>query len=407
MKILLIGNYAADRQQSMLRYAAVLSEGLRDAGHDVRLYAPRARLNPGERPAQSLWKWLGYADKFVLARADIAALERWADVVHVCDHSNAPYVPKRPLRPWVVTCHDLLAVRGALGEDTDCPASRTGRVLQRWILSGLRRADRLVAVSAATLADVRRLVDTTASRSRVVPPPLNYPYRRLDDATLRVRLAAIPGLRTPYVLLVGSDQRRKNRAAAVETLGRIRDRWPGIFVFAGEPLGNDLRARAAALGVGERMLDVPSPSGETLEALYNGALALLFPSRFEGFGWPPLEAQACGCPVVCSDAPPMPEVTGGAARICSLERESEFADALLELAADRVERDRWIALGEANVRRYDVPSFTAGMLATYAGALDGPSVAAAPHPDRPGLYGVPVSTRSHRSTSASAEKRDA
>lgn len=407
MKILLIGNYAPDGQQSMLRYAAVLSEGLQMAGHDVRLYAPRPRLNPGERPARSIWKWLGYADKFVLARADIAALERWADIVHVCDHSNAPYVPERPARPWVVTCHDLLAVRGALGEDTDCPASPTGRMLQRWILSGLRRAHSLVADSGATLADVHRLVDANGSRSRVVPPPLNHPYRRLDDQTLLGRLAAIPGLRSPYVLLVGSDQRRKNRAAAVETLGRIRDRWPGIFVFAGEPLGNDLRARAASLGVADRLLDVPGPSGETLEALYNGALALLFPSRFEGFGWPPLEAQACGCPVVCSDAPPMPEVTGGAARICSLERESEFADALLDLAADPVERDRWIALGHANVRRYDVPSFTARILATYASALGASDVAAASPSPGPEPYGVPVSTRSHRSTSAPAEKRDA
>lgn len=366
MKILLVANYAPDRQESMLRYASVLGDGLARAGHDVRTIAPAARVNRAARPPAGLWKWVGYVDKLVTARGDIQRAALWADLVHVCDHSNAFYVPRHSARPWVVTCHDLLALRGALGEDTDCPASATGRVLQRTILAGLRRAHFVAADSGATLADVRRIVGTPAERTAVVPPPLNYPYRVLSPGEASSRLTALPELRSrPYALVVGSNLRRKNREAALRVLARTRDRWPGVLAFAGESLSAELREQATRLGIIDRVFDVPRPSGELLEALYNGAHALLFPSRFEGYGWPPLEAQACGCPVISSDAPPMPEVAGDGALLCALARETEFDDALLALAADPALRADFIARGLRNAARYDVPTFVARFTEIY------------------------------------------
>jgi glycosyltransferase involved in cell wall biosynthesis len=349
LKVLLVGNYAPDRQQSMQRYAAALADGLALAGHAVRLCLPRARLDARGHGAVGAWKWLGYADKLVFAPGEIRRASHWADVVHVCDHSNAPYVPSRAARPWVVTCHDLLAVRGALGEDTDCPASAAGRLLQRMIRAGLERASAVVAVSEATRRDVQRLIVPHAARTLVVPPPLNYPFVELPPERTAARLAPLGALRdAPYVLLVGSNLRRKNRACAVRVLGRLRDRWLGRFVFAGEPLAPELRREAERLGVADRVVDVPDPSGELLEALYNGATCLLFPSRFEGFGWPIVEAQACGCPVVVSDAPPLPDVAGGAAIVCGLDREQEFDAAILALSASPAARRELAARGRRN-----------------------------------------------------------
>src|SRR5262249_49271382 len=142
VNVALLGNYAPDRQESMLRYTALLASGLSEAGHNVTVAAPRQVLNHRGRPASGLWKWLGYLDKYGVGLADVAAATRAADVVHVCDHGNATYVPRASARPWVVTCHDLLAVRGALGEETARPAALTGRSPQRRVLSGLGRAAR-------------------------------------------------------------------------------------------------------------------------------------------------------------------------------------------------------------------------------------------------------------------------
>ena len=158
MKVLLIGNYGPDRQESMLRYGELMRDGLLDAGHEVTLALPEPVLNRSGRPASGLAKWVGYLDKYLFGLGQIQSLAHAADVVHVCDHSNAVYVPRVSRVPYVVTCHDLLAVRGARGEDTDCPASFTGRLLQRQILAGLGRAAAVACVSGATLQDATRRV---------------------------------------------------------------------------------------------------------------------------------------------------------------------------------------------------------------------------------------------------------
>ncbi|HEX6773614.1 MAG TPA: glycosyltransferase family 1 protein, partial [Acidobacteriaceae bacterium] len=91
MKILLVGNYAPDRQDSMQLYASMMEKGLRARGHEVRLLQPPAVL--GNRVAESspFFKWLGYTDKFLLFRRKLRRAAAKADIVHLCDHSNAMY----------------------------------------------------------------------------------------------------------------------------------------------------------------------------------------------------------------------------------------------------------------------------------------------------------------------------
>lgn len=367
MKILLIGNYAPDGQESMLRYAALLRSGLLYAGHEVALAAPRKALNVAGRPATGVWKWMGYLDKYLVSPPALARAARAADLVHVCDHSNSIYVPARSTVPYVVTCHDLLAVRGALGDETDCPASAVGRQLQKQILRGLGRAHALACVSTATLRDARRLLNGYSGEVVLAPNALNYPYGRIDGASARRHVAEIPGLgaECPYILHVGSNLRRKNRLSVIKAVASVASVWHGKIVFAGQPLDIDLRNLASELHIGDRIVDVVQPSNELLDALYCCALALLFPSRFEGFGWPVIEAQACECPVICSDREPLPEVSGGAAILCDADDYLAQGRAIVRLHTDLAKRGELIAAGLENAGRYSARTMIDRILGLY------------------------------------------
>ncbi|HUN24774.1 MAG TPA: glycosyltransferase family 1 protein [Steroidobacteraceae bacterium] len=367
VKILLIGNYAPDDQESMQRYAELLQSGLLHAGHEVAFAAPRKMLNIAGRPPRGAWKWIGYADKYLMSPPMLSHAARGVDVVHICDHSNSIYVPTRGAVPYVVTCHDLLAVRGALGDDTDCPASTVGRQLQKQILRGLGRAHALACVSTATLQDARRLLNGYAGQIVLAPNALNYPYGSIDRESASRRVSQIPGLGgdCAYVLHVGSNLRRKNRVAAVRAVASVADCWDGRIVFAGQPLDLELRGLARELGIAHRIVDVVKPSNELLDALYRCALALLFPSRFEGFGWPIVEAQACDCPVICSDRDPLAEVSGGAAILCGADDYIAQGRAIVRLATNPAARRALIVAGEQNSRRYSQSTMIEMLLALY------------------------------------------
>ena len=354
--ILLIGNYPLDRQQSMQRFAMMMLTGLTAAGVPAELILPSHFFGRFRAAGNFIAKWLAYVDKFVLFRWRLAKkLRQRPAVVHICDHSNAMYAGAIRDVPVVVTCHDLLAVRGALGEPTETPASATGKRLQHWIVQGLKEADAVACVSRATLADAHRLIARPNGKPALaqIALGLSYPYQLLPPEETRARLGKIPTLSagTPFVLHVGSNLLRKNRAGVLRIFARCKDAWDGSLVFAGDPLSLPLRALANELGVSNRIVEVPNAGSDLLEALYNGATALLFPSTFEGFGWPIAEAHACGCPVLCADREPMSEIAGEAGLVHPVEDEAGFAADLLRLT-DPAERARWSAKALENAKRF-------------------------------------------------------
>jgi len=355
--VLLIGNYALDRQQSMLRFANMMLRGLNHSGVAATLIAPQPVFGKFRAAGNFVAKWLGYIDKFILFPRKLrsAVAKQRLSVIHICDHSNAMYGRWIKATAVLVTCHDLLAVRGALGEETNCPASLTGKILQRWILRGLRNADEVVCDSQATENDARRLVSRAAAAPKIdlVRLGLNYPFRQLPAAEVSARLSKIPNFNpdVPFVVHVGSNLRRKNRDGALRIFARTKDKWTGQLVFVGDALTSELLKLAHSLGISDRITQIPNASDEVLEALYNRALALLYPSRFEGFGWPVIEAQACGCPVVCSNSGPIPEAAGDAGLFHDPDDEAGFAADLLRLL-DPAQRAAWSEKSLRNAERF-------------------------------------------------------
>jgi glycosyltransferase involved in cell wall biosynthesis len=360
--VVLIGNYRLDRQESMLRFRDLIQTRLESLGYCTESIFPQACLGRISQKG-GLAKWLGYVDKYILFPPRLAlrlsGIERKFSgrkvVVHISDHSNAVYASlARRWFPVLVTCHDLLAVRGALGEDAHCPASGFGKLLQAAILRGIQKAAYVACVSRATHSDLIRLSEPSmAGRSRVVPLSLNYSYRTLSrDETLSGLARA--GIDLPlrgFVLHVGSDLPRKNRGALILSVAQIRDSWPGRIVFAGDPLLPAERALAKSAGLEDRVREIVRPDNETLLALYNAAHCLVFMSYAEGFGWPILEAQSCGCPVICSDRTSIPEVAGEGALIHKPEDYAAIGRDIQRLQESPF-RDTLVALGLKNARDY-------------------------------------------------------
>jgi len=333
MRVLLVGNYEFDGSTSMQIWANTLQRELLQLGVDAKLIAPKPILGRLRPSSSGLGKWLGYCDRFLFFPQALRAAASQADVLHICDHGSAMYALRLTNIPVIVTCHDMHAVLGAVGEVPDCPASALGRILQSWICRGLRRADCVACVSNATLADAQRLLGKRTNL-RVVLNALNYPFRQLSTDETERRLARIPGLDQPFILHVGSNLTRKNREGAMRAFALASDGIDLRLVFAGQALGPGLIRLADQLHIRGRISSVVKPGIEVIEALYNRALALIFPSRYEGFGWPPIEAQACGCPVVASNIPPLLEAVGQSALLHSVGDEQGMASSIRRLAAD-------------------------------------------------------------------------
>ncbi|WP_419581451.1 glycosyltransferase family 4 protein [Stieleria magnilauensis] len=314
-------------------------------------------------------KWLGYLDKWVryprVLRKRIATMRRDGTLhdacFHVADHSNAFYMRQLPPDQSAITCHDVLAIRGARGDvDAHCPASKAGKLMQAWILRNLTRSKKVAAVSDTTLSQLKTLSEsvsdacpTTQRDWRVVLNGFNANFSPMPchEAQPLLQSAGIDPEES-FLLHIGSSLGRKNRAMLLEMAAKAGTQWRGAIVFAGAPLTSELELRASQLGLAERVIQVRRPDHETLRALYSRCFAFVFPSFSEGFGWPVIEAQACGAPVIASNVPPMPEVSGGAAIHVAPDDVAGFANALLSLD-DQSTRVDLIERGWQNCERFD------------------------------------------------------
>lgn len=371
MKILLLANYIPDGQQSMQRFANLLETGLQQAGHEVRVIRPQPYVGQLKSAATGVGKWLGYIDKFLLFPVQLRWAIEWADVVHICDHSNAFYTQCLQDKPHVVTCNDMLAIRSALGEIPQNQTGWTGQQLQRLILKGLNQAQRVACISDQTRTDLLRLSTLNANAVSRIYMGLNYPYAPMTIAIAKnraVQLGVPQGSR--FMLHVGGNHWYKNKVGVLTLFRMLRSRLDQpndlYLVMAGQALSDDLRQQLQADGLEAWVVEVPDATNEDLRALYSAATALLFPSLQEGFGWPIIEAQACGCPVFTSNRAPMTEVGGSAALYIDPENLAEAAEQI----ADQMPtlRDRMLD-GLTNAQRFTPEAMVADYVKEYEQAM--------------------------------------
>lgn len=316
-KILLVSNYRPDRQYSMLHYSNWLHASLNEHGYQAERKEPPARFGHLVAANSTASKWLGYLDKYLFFPFELLAISRQFDLVHICDHSNALYRWFCRGRPVLITCHDMLAIRVARGEIEGQRTRWSGKILQWLILNSLKRIRYFCCVSEATKSDVIRLVGDSGRNIRTIHLPLNYDYRPLAEHEVAARLQhAGINIAGPFFLHVGGDQWYKNKTGILKLFlvlkrdPRFRDH---SLVFIGQPIKSKTKDLWRNRKLYEDIHEIENPSSDIIHALYCRAEALLFISLYEGYGWPVLEAQACGCPVITSNREPMTSVGGAAA----------------------------------------------------------------------------------------------
>jgi len=377
-RIILIGNYLRDRQESMQRYAAMLRRDLETQHLMVEILQPPCVFGSLAKDTLSgFGKWLGYLDKYILFPLLLTYKQlrsNWpsnSTVIHIADHSNAVYAPFIWKIPCVATCHDVLAIRGALGDkEAFCPATRFGQLLQKVILRSLTHVSHVGCDSYATQTDFERLTSRQGdTRVRTIRIGMNSPFIALSlteaDSILANADITLPG---PFLIHVGSSLPRKNRQAVLRTLSQLRPAWDGYAVFAGSGLSEPLKKLAIDLDIQDRVIEVIGPTHLVLNALYAKAHALVFPSYSEGFGWPILEAQASGCPVICSDRTSLPEVAGDGALVTGAD-DVEGMVRFVRSLTDEDARQSLIERGNQNLVRFSNQSMTDSYLTLYADAL--------------------------------------
>ena len=323
------------------------------------------RLGTRLRPGMARYAW-AYRHRVGLAAA---VRQKRPDLVHT------GFAYARPLSklscPRVVTCHDLIPLLFPEHFSDWHEGFSSGR--RRLDELRYQAADHIIAISHSTANDLMRLLGISASRISVVPNGIDLsrwnPEPTTTDATTRGRLGLAE---RPYVFYAGEARWNKNARGMLAGLAHARAGRPSenlCLVWAGRLAPETRRALyklGRELGIDDALIFTGYVSDEELRGLYRGAIATLFVSLAEGFGYPLLEAMAIGCPAVTSNRSSLPELAGDAALLVDPEDPRAIGEGLALLSSSSNDRARLSAAGRQRAALFTVERQRDATLDVYA-----------------------------------------
>ncbi len=270
-------------------------------------------------------------------------------------------------QPAIVTVHDIIELLD--------PQSRFGAVAARYLYRGIKTADHIIAVSYYTAKTIQEKFAIPADAITVIPNGVDsdfHPIADFNNSIGALRLRQELGIQSDQkiVLAVSSDHPRKNTTTTVRAFAHaLQQDSRLILIKVGEPglpAGREmLLAEIDRLKIRQQVRIINTVSHSRLNELYNAADVFIYPSRFEGFGLPPLQAMAAGTPVVTSNATSLPEVVGEAAimhspddaaafsaSITRLTQDTAYADSFCEKSLAQAQRFSWVTAAQAEVAVY-------------------------------------------------------
>jgi glycosyltransferase involved in cell wall biosynthesis len=288
-----------------------------------------------------------------------------------CDiyHSTDYTLPPRARAAGIVTIHDLSFLRYPQFADRDLAA-----FLRREVPRSVAHATHVLADSESTKRDLIELLDVPSSKVSVVPGGVDATFHPVRDTHRMEEVRQRYGLPERFILFVGTIEPRKNLArliSAYALLRRGRSIALGLVLAGGRGwLSEDIFERVEKEQLADSVRFTGYVPEEDLPALYSMADLFVFPSLYEGFGLPPLEAMACGTPVVVSNNSSLPEAVGEAAVLFDAGDEDALARAMALVLDDALLQARLRKLGLQQAKRYNW-SDSAGLLLEAYGRAAG------------------------------------
>jgi glycosyltransferase involved in cell wall biosynthesis len=348
MRVALLSAAAPDATGSMAIYTELVT-------HSLAAVAPGTELITVPLLRQPLTGGLSRLTAMAAARWRTGCME--ADVYHWLDGSHAYMAGAISWPRTLISVHDFIPTLQAAGEfhNVAGPGWRARQLLTA-STRAIQRCGAVCAVSESTASDLLRFTGRHADA--VIPLCLRQlPAANTIEASLAPR---------PYILHVGHNGFYKNRSMVIAVFAALAKQFPNLhLVLAGEAVNNHLQQQVQATGLSKRVHWLDSPSDDSLAQLYSDAEMLLFPSLYEGFGWPPLEAMAYGCPVVCSNTGSLPEVVSNAALTCSPCDLEALTRSCTKLLKDSSLRSDLISRGKANLARFSLEHMGKQLFSLY------------------------------------------
>lgn len=288
-----------------------------------------------------------------------------SDLFHSPDYTLPPLKKAR----GVVTIHDLSFLR--VPECAD-PALRD--YLTDNVPRAVRRASRILVDSSNTKQDVVDLLRVSADKVSVIYAGVESRFRPTRDLEEFARVRSRYRLPELFVLFVGTIEPRKNLSRLISAYSDFRRQTglPHQLVISGSKgwLYNEIFEQVTREGLSEDILFPGFVDDKDLPVLYSLADLFVFPSLYEGFGLPPLEAMACGTPVIASDNSSLPEVLGQAALLVPAEDTTAITDAMARVLGDVNLRTRLADLGRAQAARFTWSGAAHQLIGAYQKALE-------------------------------------
>jgi len=274
-----------------------------------------------------------------------------------------------PFNPKVLTCHDLTNII--------TPATFLARITGRIYGSGLKKCQRLITVSDFTKKDLMNKYSISSDLISTIYQGIGSGFQVLDKSKVELKKEKGLNIDTRYILYVGSEEKRKNFKNIVKALKIVKDTFNEkvellkIGKVGVKGTRKETLDIISELGIKESVHFLEEQSFNDLVKYLNLSELLVFPSFYEGFGRTPLEAMACGLPVVSSNLTSIPEVVGDAAHLVDAYSEKSIAEGIIRVLSDDVYKDNLIKLGYVNLKKFAWERIAEEVIKVFKVAIDG------------------------------------
>lgn len=301
---------------SMQRYAHLLKTTLEKEEHVVELLGPTLFLSK-QYKTTGVQKWLRYLDIYVIFSIYLWCKTKFTKeptVYVVLDQALGLYVPMLKKKPHVIHCHDFIALKSTLGAFPENQVGKTGQVYQKLIRKGFSQGKNFISISKHTQKELHQFLPKAPQHSEQIYNAVDAQFSPGNPATAlktleqEVQTSLVDG----FVLHVGGNTFYKNRVGVIQAFTAYKERYGTtikLLMIGSAPTAAMENSKAAS-PFAKDIFFLTKVTDAVLVKAYQAAAVFLFPSLAEGFGYPIIEALACGCPVITTNKAPMTEVGG-------------------------------------------------------------------------------------------------